>query len=139
MSANAISGTMFVILHALIQIALIIRVLLRPHREPASRIAKVVVIIAIPAQVVGTGPTIRYSVIPEMFASLMYVARRELAISTPYYVPAESMQAALCASAHRGVDTAIIFPERNDSWIVAAASRSYYILTPLFNRYYVIP
>ena len=36
------------------------------------------------------------------------------------------MQAALCASARRGVDTTIVFPARNDSWIVAAASRSYY-------------
>jgi cardiolipin synthase len=36
------------------------------------------------------------------------------------------MQAALCASARRGVATTIIFPARNDSWIVAAASRSYY-------------
>ena len=36
------------------------------------------------------------------------------------------MQAGLCASARRGVDTTIVFPERNDSWIVAAASRSYY-------------
>ena len=33
---------------------------------------------------------------------------------------------ALCATAYRGVDTTIIFPARNDSWIVAAASRSYY-------------
>jgi cardiolipin synthase len=56
----------------------------------------------------------------------MYTARRELVISTPYYVPDESMQAALCASARRGVDTTIIFPAKNDSWIVAAASRSYY-------------
>jgi len=36
------------------------------------------------------------------------------------------MQAALCASARRGVNTNIIFPARNDSWIVGAASRSYY-------------
>jgi cardiolipin synthase len=36
------------------------------------------------------------------------------------------MQAALCAAARRGVDTTIIFPARNDSWQVAAASRSYY-------------
>jgi cardiolipin synthase len=78
------------------------------------------------AQVIGTGPTFRYSAMPEMFESLMYTARRELVISTPYYVPDESMQAALCASARRGVATTIIFPARNDSWIVAAASRSYY-------------
>ena len=80
-----------------------------------------------PAQVIGTGPTIRYSAMPEMFTSLIYTARRELIISTPYYVPDESMQAAICASARRGVETTIVFPARNDSWIVAAASRSYYL------------
>ena len=78
------------------------------------------------AQVIGTGPTVRYSAMPEMFESLMYTARRELVISTPYYVPDEPMQAALCAAARRGVATTIIFPARNDSWIVGAASRSYY-------------
>lgn len=36
------------------------------------------------------------------------------------------MQAALCGSARRGVSTTTIFPARNDSWIVGAASRSYY-------------
>ena len=79
-----------------------------------------------PAQVIGTGPTVRYSAMPEAFESLMHAARRELMITTPYYVPDESMQNALCAAAYRGVDTTIIFPQRNDSWIVAAASRSYY-------------
>jgi cardiolipin synthase len=80
----------------------------------------------IPAQVVGTGPTVRYSAMPEVFESLMYAARRELVITTPYYVPDESMQNAICSTAYRGVDTSIVFPARNDSWIVGAASRSYY-------------
>ncbi|MBN1477789.1 cardiolipin synthase [Candidatus Sumerlaeota bacterium] len=79
-----------------------------------------------PAQVIGTGPTIRNSAMPEVFEALMYAARRELVITTPYYVPDEPMQAALCASARRGVDTILILPARNDSWVVAAASRSYY-------------
>src|SRR5436190_5938807 len=78
------------------------------------------------AQVIGTGPTVRNSAMPELFETLMYSARRELVITTPYYVPDEAMQSALCASAWRGVRTTIIFPARNDSWIVAAASRSYY-------------
>jgi cardiolipin synthase len=80
----------------------------------------------VPAAVVASGPTIRYSAMPEMFVSLMHAARHELVISSPYFVPNESLQEALCAAAYRGVDTTIIFPERNDSWIVAAASRSYY-------------
>ena len=79
-----------------------------------------------PAQAIGTGPTVRYSAMPEMFESLIYSARRELVITTPYYVPDDSMQQALCACAQRGVETTIVFPRRNDSWIVAAASRSYY-------------
>jgi cardiolipin synthase len=78
------------------------------------------------AQVIGTGPTVHNSAMPEVFETLIYTARRELVITTPYYVPDEGMQTALCASARRGVNTTIIFPARNDSWIVAAASRSYY-------------
>lgn len=80
----------------------------------------------IPAQVIGTGPTVRYSAMPEVFEALMHTARRELVITTPYYVPNESLQDALCSTAYRGVDTKIIFPARNDSRVVAAASRSYY-------------
>lgn len=79
-----------------------------------------------PAQVIGTGPTVRNSAMPEIFETLIFGARNRLVISTPYYVPNAPMQAALCASARRGVDTTIIFPAINDSWIVGAASRSYY-------------
>jgi cardiolipin synthase len=56
----------------------------------------------------------------------MYSAREELIITTPYYVPDEPMQAALCASGRRGVKTTLIVPKKNDSWFVAAASHSYY-------------
>lgn len=78
------------------------------------------------AQVVGTGPTFRNSAMPELFATLIYAARRELFITTPYYVPDSALQAALCASANRGVATSIIFPARNDDFAVGATSRSYY-------------
>jgi cardiolipin synthase len=78
------------------------------------------------AQVIGTGPTVRFSAMPELFETLIYTARQELFITTPYYVPNESMQAALCACARRGVNTTILFPARNDSRIVRAASESYY-------------
>jgi cardiolipin synthase len=80
----------------------------------------------VPAQVIGTGPTVRYSAMPEMVETLLFAARREVVVTTPYYVPDDSLQNALCTTAYRGVDTSIVFPARNDSWIVAAASRSYY-------------
>ena len=78
------------------------------------------------AQVVATGPNLRYSAMPELFLSLMFKARRELVITTPYYVPNQAMQEALCAVAYRGVRTVLVVPARNDSKEVAAASRSYY-------------
>ena len=78
------------------------------------------------AQVIGTGPTVRYSAMPEMFECLLFAARREVVVTTPYFVPDESLQNALCTTAYRGVDTTIVFPARNDSWITGAASRSYY-------------
>ncbi len=78
------------------------------------------------AQVIGTGPTVRFSAMPETFESILHAARNEICISTPYFVPNESLLDALCAAAYRGVTTTIIFPAKNDSRIVGAASRSYY-------------
>jgi cardiolipin synthase len=80
-----------------------------------------------PAQVIASGPTVRYSAAPEMFEAVMYSARRELFITTPYYVPVDSLQSALCAAANRGVATTIIFPARNDDFAVGATCRSYYV------------
>ncbi|SFC87449.1 cardiolipin synthase [Tropicimonas isoalkanivorans] len=78
------------------------------------------------AQVVASGPTVRNSAMPEMFVGIMYAARREMVITTPYYVPNPSIQAALCAAGHRGVDVTIILPARNDDFAVGATSRSFY-------------
>ena len=79
------------------------------------------------AQVIGTGPTMRATATSEFISQLLSVANYHIFITTPYYVPDEIIQTALCTAAYRGVDTSIIFPARNDSWIVSAASRSYYI------------
>ncbi len=78
------------------------------------------------AQVIASGPTMRHSAATEMFESLIYNARRELIITTPYYVPVRSLQSALCAAANRNVQTTLILPARNDDFAVAATSRSYY-------------
>ena len=78
------------------------------------------------AQVIATGPTGRPAAMPEVFVTLMYAAQSELVITTPYYVPNGAIQKALYGSANRGVDTTLVVPGRNDSFVVAAASRSYY-------------
>lgn len=79
-----------------------------------------------PAQVMGVGPTERRGATPQLFANLIASAETELIISTPYFVPDATLLESLCAAAHRGVAVTLIFPKVNDSWIVSAASRSYY-------------
>lgn len=79
-----------------------------------------------PAQVMGDGPTERKGATPQLFACLIATARFELTLSTPYFVPDETVLEALRAAAYRGVKVTLIFPKINDSWIVAAASRSHY-------------
>jgi cardiolipin synthase len=78
------------------------------------------------AQVIAEGPTDRPSAAPEMFASLIYAAQYELIVTTPYYVPVDSLQSAFRAAANRGVRVTLILPERNDDFAVKATARSYY-------------
>lgn len=79
-----------------------------------------------PAQVWGDGPTERSGATPEMFSTLITLAQKQLTITTPYFIPDEKVLGALCAAAHRGVELTLVFPARNDSWVVRAASRSTY-------------
>jgi cardiolipin synthase len=78
------------------------------------------------AQVLGTGPTAEFDAMPACFSELIHSAREELVVTTPYFVPDEQLLFALTSAARRGVRTVMLFPKRNDNWIVAAASRSYY-------------
>ena len=78
------------------------------------------------AQVLGTGPTTRYDAMPSCFAELIHSARRQLVVTTPYFVPDEQVLFALTSAAMRGVETILVLPRRNDSIVVAATSRSYY-------------
>jgi cardiolipin synthase len=78
------------------------------------------------AQVIGTGPTQPYPAMTACFAELVHSARTELVVTTPYFVPDEQLLFALTSAARRGVRTVLVVPRRNDSRIVAGASRSYY-------------
>ncbi len=78
------------------------------------------------ATIFGDGPTERRTATPQLFATLFSQAQSELIISTPYFVPDYLVLGALCAAAHRGVAVTLIMPEKNDSFIVAATSHSYY-------------
>ena len=78
------------------------------------------------AQALGDGPTERMRASPQLFVTLIEAAQDELIITTPYFVPDPTVIEALCATAYRQVKVTLIVPKHNDSWIVAAASKSFY-------------
>jgi cardiolipin synthase len=78
------------------------------------------------AQVIGTGPTLRFDAMPTCFTELIHSARNELVITTPYFVPDEQLLFGLISAGRRGVTTILMLPKKNDSRIVAAVSKSYY-------------
>lgn len=79
-----------------------------------------------PAQIFADGPTDRCGAAPQLIATLLTLARKEVVISTPYFVPDATVLDAICAAAIRSVEVTLIFPKNNDSWVVAAASHGFY-------------
>lgn len=78
-------------------------------------------------QILPSGPGPEVGAIEQAMLTAIYSARSELVITTPYFIPGEAMLSALTACARRGVDVRIVVPARNDSMLVASASRSYYL------------
>ncbi|MGH6729292.1 MAG: phospholipase D-like domain-containing protein, partial [Sphingomicrobium sp.] len=60
------------------------------------------------AQVIGTGPTLRFDAMPTTFDELIHSARHELVVTTPYFVPDEQLLFAFTATARRGVRTVLV-------------------------------
>jgi cardiolipin synthase len=77
------------------------------------------------AQVLPSGPGYEGDAIYQLLLSAIYASRRELIMTTPYFVPDEPMIGALQAAARRGVAVTLIVPERVDSVMVRYASRAY--------------
>ncbi len=79
------------------------------------------------AQILGTGPNSENDAMSQLIITLMHLANDELILTTPYFVPDQPTVAALCTAGRRGVKTTLVVPKRNDSRLVSAASRSYYL------------
>lgn len=78
------------------------------------------------AQVIPTGPGETDDGLLQMLIAQVNSAEEELVLTTPYFVPDESLMRALRAAAARGVQVDMILPEKVDSLMTRYASRSYY-------------
>jgi cardiolipin synthase A/B len=77
-------------------------------------------------QVIPSGPGEGEDGLLQMLLAVINSAREELILTTPYFVPDDSMLRALRGAAGRGVCVDMILPERVDSLLTRYASRSYY-------------
>ena len=80
----------------------------------------------LPIQIIATGPNFYVEATTQIVQACLQIAHHEIVLTTPYFVPDESTITNLCVAARRGVKTVLVVPKRNDSRMVAAASRSNY-------------
>ncbi|WP_394437656.1 phospholipase D-like domain-containing protein [Sphingobium naphthae] len=81
---------------------------------------------SMPAQVVGTGPTTGKGVTAQLISRIVGEARKQILLTTPYFVPGDVVAEAIAGAARAGVDVTLVVPARNDSGFVGPASRAYY-------------
>ena len=81
---------------------------------------------SVPAQVIPSGPGFATENNLRAFTTLLYSAQRRLSITSPYFVPDESLLYAVTTAAQRGVDVELFVSEAGDQFMVYHAQRSYY-------------
>jgi cardiolipin synthase len=82
--------------------------------------------VAANVQVVPSGPGRMGDSVHQLLLMSIYAARKELSLTTPYFVPDEAITFALISAARRGVAVTLILPAKNDSRLVHYTCRSYF-------------
>ena len=89
--------------------------------EPVERIAG-----DLSCQVVPSGPGFEGENNLRLFNSLVYSARERVILTSPYFVPDDSMLYAITSAAQSGLDVQLFVSEIGDQFLVFHAQRSYY-------------
>ena len=61
-----------------------------------------------------------------LFTTLIYSATRRISLTSPYFVPDESLLYAVTTAAQRGIDIELFVSEESDQFMVGHAQASYY-------------
>lgn len=77
-------------------------------------------------QIAAGGPDYAMPTILFSLLQAIHNAKDYIYATTPYYIPDESLQNALCLMAKSGVNVQLLVPEKSDSRWVNAASQSYF-------------
>lgn len=88
-----------------------------PRDKPAGNIT---------AQVVPSGPGFGTENNLLLFNTLIYSAQRRVSITSPYFVPDESLLRAVTTAARRGLTVELFVSQSGDQFLVQHAQQSYY-------------
>ncbi|WP_282597664.1 cardiolipin synthase [Bacillus sp. REN3] len=77
-------------------------------------------------QMIAGGPDNEWSVIKNIFFSMISSADHSVWIASPYFIPDEDIFSAIKIAALSGLDVRLLVPQRPDKRIVFFASRSYF-------------
>lgn len=79
-----------------------------------------------PVQIISSGPSSDSPYILHSIIKAISLAKEEVLLTTPYYIPDETLQETLILTARSGVDVKLLVPETGDSSIVNMASQAYF-------------
>lgn len=77
-------------------------------------------------QLLPSGPGLDEELLLQVLLTAIYSAKTKVTVTTPYFVPDDSIFQALKAAARRGIEVTIIVPLKNDSKLAQYAGRSFY-------------
>ena len=94
----------------------------------------------VPMQLLPSGPG--YPTLPNLrlFTGLVHRAQQKLSLTSPYFVPEDSLLEAITSAAYRGVAVELFVSEQADQFVVGHAQASYYeVLLQAGVRIYLYP
>ncbi len=80
----------------------------------------------LPVQIAASGPDSDWASIMQAFFAAINQAKRNIRITTPYFVPNESITTSLKTASLGGVQVELMVPYESDSRVVRMAMRSYF-------------
>lgn len=77
-------------------------------------------------QIVGSGPDSSQPLVLYSILQAIYLAKEEILITTPYFIPGDNIMDALRIAASSGLAVKLLVPDKSDSRFVNAASKANY-------------
>ncbi|MCK5736340.1 MAG: cardiolipin synthase, partial [Spirochaetaceae bacterium] len=79
-----------------------------------------------PIQVLPSGPVYSPSNYHMVVIDALYHAKKQIIITTPYFIPDDAMLQAMESACRRGIDLNLVIPKKSDQFLPGNAAKSYF-------------